>query len=179
MDPIFEQILNKFGIAEETIEQARQRQATQGGSLRQNLIALNVFTEEIFAESVSAQLRVPYINLEKITIADDVLALLPREKAEKYLALPLDLDERHRRLNITLTNPSDMSAIDELKFVIGYTLIPHYTPEDELSEAIRQEYSRFEDEQAIATIQPSASVDIQRQIIEIASLATVKIAPIN
>jgi type IV pilus assembly protein PilB len=175
MDPIFEKILNRFGIVQETIEQARQRQATQGGSLRQNLIALNVFTEETFAESVSAQLRVPYINLEKIIIADDVLALLPREKAEKYLALPLELDDRHRRLNIILANPSDMSAIDELKFVIGYTLIPHYTPEDELFEAIRREYSRFEEKQAIATAvtdQLSTPTDIQSNLIDIASLTT-------
>jgi len=176
MDPIFE-ILNNLGIAEETIEQARQRQAAQGGSLRENLIALNVFTDETFSKIVSEQLRVPYTNLENVTIADDVLAKLPREKAEKYLALPLELpDEKHRRLNIAMANPSDMSTIDELKFVIGYTLIPHYTPEDELSEAIQREYSRFENKQAVAAVwtapqQPSAP-DIQSRVIDIASLAT-------
>jgi type IV pilus assembly protein PilB len=177
MDLIFEQILNSLGIAQETIEQARQRQAAQGGSLRENLIALNVFTEETFAQRVSKQLRVPYVDLEKMTIADNVLNLLPREKAEKYLALPLELpDERHRRLNIAMANPTDMSIIDELKFVIGYTLILHYAPEDELSEAIQREYSRFENKQAVAavwTAQPQPSTpDIQGPVIDIASLTT-------
>ena len=181
MDLIFEQILNSLGIAQETIEQARQRQVAQGGSLRENLIALNVFTEKTFAQRVSEQLRVPYVDLEKATIADNVLNLLSREKAEKYLALPLELpDEKHRRLNIAMVNPSDMSIIDELKFVIGYTLILHYVPEDELSEAIQREYSRFENKQAVAavwTAQPQPSTpDIQGPVIDIASLTTAETA---
>ncbi len=179
MDPIFEQILNYLGVTSETLEQARQRQTTRGGSLRENLIALNAFTEEIFSKGVSVQLRVPYINPENMTIVDDVLALLPREKAEKYLALPLELDERHRRLNITLADPTDMSTIDELKFVVGYTLIPHYTPKDELSETIHREYSRFEDKQAVTaawTVQPSTPAEIQSHVIDVASLATAEMA---
>ena len=176
MDPlIFEQLLlNKLGIPREKIEQARQQQAERGGSLRENLIALNVFTEETFAEKISTQLRVPYLDLKQMSIADDVLALLPREKAEKYLALPLELDARHRRLNLTMANPFDMAAIDDLKFVIGYTLILHYTPDDELSEAIQREYARFEEKQGLVVVgvaQPAAG-DLQSAVIDLASLST-------
>lgn len=180
MNSIFEQILSSLGVSPETLEQARQRQVTQGGSLRETLIALNVLTEDIFSRKVFEQLRVPYVDLENMTIADNVLKLLPREKAEKYLALPLELDEKHRRLNITMANPADMFIIDELKFVIGYTLIPHYTPEDELSEAIQREYSRFENKQAAAVwaaqVPPPSAPEIQSRVIDIASLATAETA---
>lgn len=172
-----EQIFMTLGIAREAIEQARQRQTTHGGSLRENLIALDVITEETFSRSVAEHLRVPYINPKNLPIADDVLTLLPREKAEKYFALPLELDARHHRLKITMSDPSDMSAIDELKFVIGHTLIPHYTPEDEVSEAIQREYLRFEASQAIATAwrgqaQPTMPAGIQSQVIDVAALET-------
>jgi type IV pilus assembly protein PilB len=178
MGQTIQQMLSKLGVAQETIEQACQKQTEQGGYLRKHLIALNVFTEEIFAKRVADQLRVPYVNLENAAIPDDVLALLPREKAEKYLALPLNLDTRHRRLNMTMADPSDMSAIDELKFVVGYTLIPHYTPEDELSEAIRREYVRFEEKQAMteALAARSAEAGIQSRVIDVASLINAETA---
>lgn len=172
----FEQLLvHKLGLTPATVEQARQRQTARGGSLRENLIALNVFTEATFAERISAQLRVPYHNVKQAAIADEVLALLPREKAEKYLALPLELNARHRRLTITMANPFNMSAIDELKFVIGYTLILHYTPDDELAEALQREYARFEAKQLVVAAEAAPSAppaDAQSAVIDLAALAT-------
>jgi type IV pilus assembly protein PilB len=177
MSQSLEQIFMTLGIAQESIEQARQRQTTHGGSLRENLIALNIVTEETFSKSVKNSLRVSYINPKDMPIADNVLTLLPREKAEKYFALPLELDSRHRRLKITMADPSDMSTIDELKFIVGHTLIPHYTPEDELIDAIQREYSRFEESQAIAAAwrtqtQPTVSAEVQCPVIDVAALVT-------
>lgn len=150
MSQTLEQMLTLLGIAPEAIEQARQRQSTEGGSLRENLILLNLLTEETFSKSVSDRLRMPYVNPRDVVVTDEALSLLPRDKAEKYLALPLVLDSRHRRLNIALAHPTDMLALDELKFVVGHTLIPHYAPEDELREAIRRAYTRFDESQAVA-----------------------------
>lgn len=152
MRKTLDQLLNKLGVSSETLEQARQRQAEKGGSLRENLIALGEFTGETFSQRVSQQLRVPYIPLEKKMIADEVLKLLSREKAEKYLALPIELDERHRRLAVTMADPTDMSTIDELKFVVGFTVIPHFTPEDELIERIRRDYSRLGEKETAAVV---------------------------
>jgi type IV pilus assembly protein PilB len=178
MRQTLDQIFSKLGVTPELIEQAHQRQTTQGGSIRKQLIALNVFTEETFARKVPDQLRVPYVNLDNLTVPDNVLALLPREQAEKYVALPLKLDERHRRLTMTMADPLDMAAINELQFVVGYTLILHYTPEDELTEAIQREYARFEAKQAAtrALAARQGEAEIQNRIIETASLATVEAA---
>jgi type IV pilus assembly protein PilB len=174
MRQTLDQIFSKLGVTPELMEQARQRQTTQGGSIRKQLIALNVFTEETFARKAPDQLRVPYINPDSLTVPDDVLALLPREQAEKYVALPLKLDERHRRLTMTMADPLDMAAINELQFVVGYTLILHYTPEDELTEAIQREYAHFEAKQAAtrALAARQGEAEIQNRIIETASLAT-------
>ena len=174
MRKTLEQLLNKIGITSEIVEQARQRQTEQGGYLRENLIALGAFTEETFAQSVAEHLRVPYITLENQTISEKLLKLVPRETAEKYVAIPFELDERHRRLSIAMADPSDMSTIDDLKFIVGYTLIPHYAPEDELLERIHQEYSRFEDKQVVAAAwatQPDISED-QGRVIDLVSLTT-------
>lgn len=176
MSQTLDHIFNQLGIPQDAIDQARQRQANQGGTLRENLIALDFLNEERFAQKVDDHFRVPYVHPHDISIADDALALLPRDKAEKYFALPLELDPRHRRLTIAMADPSDMSTLDELKFIIGHTLLPRYTPEDELSEAIRQEYSRFEDTRVIAEAwsaeaRPSAPLE-QTPVIDVGGLAT-------
>ena len=175
MRKTLDQLLSKIGVSSQALEQARQRQTEKGGSLRENLIALGEFTEETFSQQVSQQLRVPYISLEKKTIADEVLKLLSREKAEKYLALPIELDERHRRLAVTMADPTDMSTIDELKFVVGFTVIPHFTPEDELLEQIRRDYSHLDDKEAVAAawaIQAGVSEEQQnRGVIDVTILS--------
>jgi type IV pilus assembly protein PilB len=172
MRKTLEQLLDTIGVPSEVVENARQRQSEEGGSLRENLIALGEFSEETFADRISQQFRVPYVNLDDKVIPEVVLGLLSREKAEKYVALPIELDKRHRRLSITMADPSDMSAIDELKFVVGYTVIPHYTPEDELIERIQREYSHFEDKQAVAAVWASqASVsENQNRMVDLTSL---------
>lgn len=174
------QLLSQLDINPQTLERARQRQAEQGGSLRENLIKIGGCTPEIFAQRVSQQLRVPYVNLEKRVISDEVLKLLSREKAEKYLALPIELDERHRRLSVAMADPTDMSTIDELKFVVGYTVIPHFTPEDELLDRIRREYTRLEEKEAVVSggiIQADTSED-QGQVIDLAALLSAD-APVS
>ena len=169
----FEGLLHRMGITPESLEKARQRKIEHGGYLRESLIALGELTPEEFAKRVLQLLRVPYINVHDRIIPEEVLQLLPRENAEKYLALPVELDQKHRRLTIAMADPSDMQAIDELKFVAGYTLIPQYTPEDELQEKIRLEYSRFEDQQIVATAwanQDELSPETPQRVIELTSL---------
>ena len=91
MSQTLEQMFTSLGIAPDTLEQARQRQSSEGGSLRENLIALNFFTDEHFSKVVSDRLRIPYINPKDTSVTGEALSLLPRGKAEKYLALPLVL----------------------------------------------------------------------------------------
>lgn len=176
MSQTLAQMFASLGIAPDSLEHARQRQSTEGGSLRDNLIALNLLTAEHFSKLVSDRLRMPYINPKETSITGEALSLLPRDKAEKYLALPLVLDSRHRRLSIALANPTDMLALDELKFVIGHTLIPHYTPEDELSEALKREYTRFEESQAVTAAwntqaQPGGAAEFRFPIVDVMALS--------
>lgn len=177
MSQTLEQIFTALGIAPDALQQARQRQANEGGSLRENLIALNRLTADEFSDLVSKRFRMPYLNPKETSMTDEALGLLPRDKAERYRALPLVFDSKYRRLSITLADPSDMLALDELKFIIGHTLIPQYTPEDELLDALKREYRRFEESQAVAAAwnaeaQPGSPTDARFPTIDVAALAS-------
>jgi type IV pilus assembly protein PilB len=177
MSQTLDQMLTSLGLPPDALEHARQSQSTAGGSLRDNLIALNIITVDDFARLVTEHLRMPYVNPKDTAITDEALSLLPRDKAEKYAALPLILDSKHRRLSIALADPTNMLALDELKFVIGHTLIPHFTPEDELREAIQREYTRFEASQAVVTarraqVQPVGTAEFRFPTIDVAALSS-------
>ncbi|MCP4397018.1 MAG: Flp pilus assembly complex ATPase component [bacterium] len=173
MKNTLEDLLHKMGLAPERIAEARKQQESGGGSLRERLIAQGVLTQEGFAKKVSQLLRVPYMDVADKNIPDAVLQLLPRTSAEKYLALPVELDEKHRRITIAMAAPSDMQTLDELKFVIGHTLIPHYSPEDELRDHIPQYYTRLE-ENLLSTAsrigQPELPEDSQHRFLDVERL---------
>ncbi len=154
----FEELLQKMEVSLDDLEKARERQAEQGGHLREILMTLGLFSSDTFSEKIEQLLRVPYVNVTEKEIDEAVLTLLPQESAEKYLALPLELDEKHRRVTVAMADPTNMSALDELKFVVGHSLIPHYAPEDELQEKIHQAYTALENKHlAEAAFEPDTS----------------------
>ena len=155
----FEEILQKIGVSPETLEQARQQQQEQGGFLREHLLALGELTEQTFATKISQLLRVPYVNVQNLDIPHDVLKFLPREQAEKYLALPIDFDKKNRRLTIVMADPTDMSALDEVKFRVGHTLNPRFAPEDELREKIERAYAAFTERELVASLKSAQPRD--------------------
>ena len=166
----FEEILQKIGVSPETLEQAKKQQQEQGGTLREQLIALGEFTEQSFGARVAQFLRVPYLSVQNRQIPHDVLKFLPQEKAEKYLALPIEFDKKNRRLTVAMADPTDMSAIDNLKFAVGHTIIPRYTPEEELRDKLQHEYAQFAERELVASLKKertgrddsvSAVVDVQ------------------
>lgn len=165
----FEEILQKIGVSPESLEKARQQQQEQGGFLREHLLALGEFTEQTFASNIAQLLRVPYVNVQKVDIPHDVLKFLPREQAEKYLALPIEFDKKNRRLTIAMADPTDMSVVDEVKFRVGHTLNPRFAPEEELREKMERAYAAFTERELVASLKSSqprdheshAMVDVQ------------------
>ena len=155
----FEEILQKIGVSPETLEQARQQQQEQGGFLREHLLALGELTEQTFATKISQLLRMPYVNVQNLDIPHDVLKFLPREQAEKYLALPIDFDKKNRRLTIVMADPTDMSVLDEVKFRVGHTLNPRFAPEDELREEIERAYAAFTERELVASLKSAQPRD--------------------
>jgi len=84
-------------------------------------------------------LAVPYVAPEHLlAIPAAVIALIPRELALKYRAIPLNLEKR--RLNLVMADPADLKAIDEIAFITGYIVKPLVAPEVRLVQALGKYY---------------------------------------
>jgi type IV pilus assembly protein PilB len=107
-------------ISEEQLKEALNLQRREGGRLGTNLMKLGHITEEKLVTFLSRQYGVPAINLSDYKIDPLVLKLVPVDMARKYLIMPVA--RVGATLTIAMTDPSNVFAIDDVKFMTGYNV---------------------------------------------------------
>jgi len=121
------------------LKDALRNQVNFGGSLGTNLIDMGYLEEEDLAQFSSRQLGLPCVTTEELmSVPADIIRLVPKELAEKYMIIPLSREKK--RLTLAMLDPSDLSVIDEISFVTGYFIIPVIAPELRLLQALEKHY---------------------------------------
>ncbi len=144
-------------ITEEQLKQALNTQKKEGGRLGTNLVKLSFITEEKLVAFLSKQYGVPAINLTEYKIDGAVLKLVPADMAKKYLIMPVA--RVGATLTIAMADPSNVFAIDDVKFMTGYNVEVVVSTESAIMSAITSYYlGRGENVLATSTSsQPKAS----------------------
>ena len=127
-------------ISEEQLTQALNLQKKEGGRLGANLIKLGYIAEEKLVSFLSKQFGAPVINLSESTIDPSIVSLIPLEMAKKYLIMPIA--RVGATLTIALADPSNIFAIDDVKFMTGYNVEVAVAPESAILNAINTYYAK-------------------------------------
>src|SRR5215470_3435090 len=135
---IGELLLKEKRITADQLQQALNHQKAQGGKLGNNLVELGFVKDEEITALLSKQYGVPSIALDKFEIDPTVLRLVPAETAQKYHVLPLS--RSGATLTIAMTDPTNVFAMDDIKFMTGYNVEPVVASENAVIEAILQYY---------------------------------------
>ncbi|HRY43714.1 MAG TPA: type II secretion system protein GspE, partial [Thermoanaerobaculia bacterium] len=109
-------------INAEQLAAALKQQKESGVKLGETLVRLGFVTEDDITETLSAQFGVPSINLTHFEIDPNVLKLVPAEVARKYNILPVN--KTGATLTIAMADPTNVFAMDDLKFMTGYNVEP-------------------------------------------------------
>jgi type IV pilus assembly protein PilB len=125
-------------ISDDQLNKALDMQKAAGGRLGTNLVKLGYLTEEKLVSFLSKQFGVPAINLADYTIDPNVTKLIPAEMAKKYIILPVA--RVGATLTIAMTDPSNVFAIDDVKFMTGYNVEVAVSSESAIVTAISQSY---------------------------------------
>ena len=125
-------------ISDNQLNKALDMQKAAGGRLGTNLVKLGYLTEEKLVSFLSKQFGVPAINLADYTIDPNVTKLIPAEMAKKYIILPVA--RVGATLTIAMTDPSNVFAIDDVKFMTGYNVEVAVSSESAIVTAISQSY---------------------------------------
>jgi len=125
-------------LTQDQLNQALEHQKTEGGKLGFNLVKMGFVREEDITELLSKQYGVASVNLREQEVDESVVKLIPSEVAQKYLILPI------RRTGATLTiamvDPTNVFAMDDIKFMTGYNVDPVVASEMAIKEAIDKYY---------------------------------------
>lgn len=125
-------------ISEEQLKEAMNLQRRDGGRLGTNLVKLGYITEEKLATFLSKQYGIPTINLDDYKIDPSVLKLIPVDMAMKYLIMPVA--RVGATLTIAMADPSNVFAIDDVKFMTGYNVEVVVSSESSILNAISTNY---------------------------------------
>jgi type IV pilus assembly protein PilB len=136
---IGELLLKEKRITPEQLQEALNYQKANGGKLGLNLVKLGMVKDEEITSLLSRQYGVPSINLVDFEIDQAVIKLVPAETAQKYQILPLS--RAGATLTIAMTDPTNVFAMDDLKFMTGYHVEPVVASESAVMEAIQRYYS--------------------------------------
>jgi type IV pilus assembly protein PilB len=112
-------VRNKL-IDEKQLAKALEEQTTTGGRLGASLVKLGYLKEEDLAAFLSRQYGVPSINLNEFEIDDTVIKLIPAEVVQKYQLIPVN--RAGSTLIVAMADPSNIFAIDDIKFMTGYNV---------------------------------------------------------
>src|SRR5712664_838016 len=120
------------------LQESLEYQKTQGGKLGFNLVKLGFVKEEDITRILSQQYGVPAINLSKVEIDESVVKLIPSEVAQKYLIMPIS--RTGATLTIAMVDPTNVFAMDDIKFMTGYNVEPVVASEVAIKESIDRYY---------------------------------------
>ena len=136
---IGELLLKEKRITPAQLQEALNYQKTNGGKLGFNLVKLGFVKDEEITALLSKQYGVPSINLTQFEIDPGILKLIPSETAHKYQIVPLS--RSGATLTIAMTDPTNVFAMDDIKFMTGYNVEPVVASETAVLDAIGRYYS--------------------------------------
>jgi type IV pilus assembly protein PilB len=131
-------LLKEKRITPAQLQEALNYQKTNGGKLGLNLVKLGFVTDEEITSLLSKQYGVPSINLAQFDIDATVIKLIPPETAQKYQIVPLS--RAGATLTIAMTDPTNVFAMDDIKFMTGYNVEPVVASETAVADAIVRYY---------------------------------------
>jgi type IV pilus assembly protein PilB len=125
-------------LSQDQLREALERQKETGAKLGETIINLGLVSEEDITECLSQQFGVPSISLQHFEIDESVIKLVPSEVARKYNIIPVN--KTGATLTIAMADPTNVFAMDDIKFMTGYNVEPVVASEVGIKQAIDQYY---------------------------------------
>jgi type IV pilus assembly protein PilB len=133
-DKIAGKLLEANLVSQDQLQKALEFQRSEGGSVGQNLVRTGALSEIAYAEFLGQMYNFPTIELSEVEVDEEVTALIPEEVATRFQVIPI---ARHGRvLEVAMSNPSNIFAIDDIKFITGLEVKPVVCTESDVRAAI-------------------------------------------
>ncbi len=137
-------------ITAEQLRQALEHQKASGGRLGTCLMKLGFISDDEITGVLSRQYGVPSINLKFYEVDASVIKLIPQDTAVRYQIVPLS--RVGSTLTIAMTDPTNVFAMDDIKFMTGFNVEPVVASETAIAEAISKFYGEVESDEELSKV---------------------------
>jgi type IV pilus assembly protein PilB len=131
-------LLRNSVVTNEQLEDARDQSRRDGSGLTGALAKLGYVQETQLIQFLSNQYGVPSINLEEVEIPQEIIDLVPVEVVKKHNVVPIE--RQGSTLVVAMTDPSNIYAMDDIKFLTGFNVEVVVTSEASIKSALERYY---------------------------------------
>src|SRR5437899_78470 len=139
-----EVLLKENLISADQLKEALDHQKQAGGRLGNSLVKLGFLSDDEVTAVLSRQYGVPSINLNYFEVDQNVIKLVPMETASKYQILPLS--RVGSSLTVAMVDPTNVFAMDDIKFMTGFNIEPVVASESSIMAGIEKAYGSSQEE---------------------------------
>ncbi len=129
-------------ITDDQLKRALSVQQKDGGRLGSNLVKLGFIGEDKLISFLSKQYGIPAVNLQELDIDQSLCKLIPSDVVQKYQIMPIN--RTGATITIAMVDPSNVFALDDVKFMTGYNVEPVVASEAAIKAAVNKYYDTAE-----------------------------------
>jgi type IV pilus assembly protein PilB len=144
-------------ITADQLKQAIEYQKKNSGRLGTCLMKLGFVRDDEITQVLSRQYGVPSINLKYYEVEPAVIKLIPQETAVRYQVVPLS--RVGATLTIAMTDPTNVFAMDDIKFMTGFNVEPVVASESDINDAIQKFYGDVSSGEELSKVMKDLSGD--------------------
>ncbi len=133
-----EMLVKENLISASQLMKAQEASRANGGRLSYNLTKMGFIKESDLTNFLSKQFGVPSIDLTSFEIDPEIIQLIPKEVTEKHLCIPVN--KVGSNLILAMSDPSNIFAIDDIKFLTSYNIEVVVASEQAIKESIEKYY---------------------------------------
>src|SRR5579859_1478071 len=129
-------------ITKDQLEKGLAEQKANGTRLGYNLVKLGFVQETEITKMLARQYRMPAVDLARFEVDPKIIKMIPADVALKHCVLPLKRDGR--TLTVAMADPTNLSVLDDLKFITRYDIFPVIAGEYTLRVALEKHYEQVD-----------------------------------
>lgn len=167
MSRVGELLVQTALITQEELDKAIETQKSAGGSLAATLIKMGAIEEDVYVSTLSDQYGVPIVELTDYNFEEGIFELIPQNLATKHALVPLVKEDT--TLTVAMADPSNLIALNDIKFITGLDIQVVIAPESQIKEQHEKAFEQMVsydsilgdmDEEDVEVVDVSDDVDI-------------------
>src|SRR5689334_24986976 len=139
-DKLGEILLREGLITQDQLKKALLEQKNTGMRLGYTLVKLGFIQETEISKMLARQYRMPAVDLSRFEVDPKIVKLIPPDVAVKHTVLPLKREGR--TLTVAMADPTNVTVIEDLKFITRYDIFPVIAGEYTLKTSIERYYEQ-------------------------------------